>query len=256
MGKTLAPDPIDPPHRRGHFRVIDVLVVVLILGTLLALLIPAVQSAREAARRSQCLCNFCQLSLALHNYHEAYGVFPPAFLVDPRGRPAHSWRVLILPYMEQQALSARYRFAEPWDGPNNRTLPGPMPPCYDCPSRSDSGGPAGPLTSYVAITGPGTIFPGPESVAIGEIRDGTSRTLLLAEATNTAIPWMAPRDLDVRSMSFRVNDRRRPAISSPHPGGANVAFADGSYRFLPETVTPGHLRALTTIRGGEAVAPP
>src|SRR5262245_41674761 len=107
----------------------------LLLGIIVAILYPAVQQAREAARRSSCKCNLKILGLALHNYHDAHGCFPPAWLADSQGRPMHSWRVLILPYIDQAALYNRYNFAEPWDGPNNVKLLDEIPPVYKCPSH-------------------------------------------------------------------------------------------------------------------------
>src|SRR5690242_17032670 len=87
-------------------------------GVPFALILPAVQQAREAARRSQCKNNLKQIGLALHNYHETYGGLPPAFVADDQGRPMHSWRVLILPFLGEQALYNEYNLSEPWDGPN------------------------------------------------------------------------------------------------------------------------------------------
>jgi type II secretory pathway pseudopilin PulG len=220
------------------------------VGGLLALLVPAVQSAREAARRSQCACNLCQIKLALQNYHSTYECFPPAYLADATGKPIHSWRVLILPFMEQHPLYDQYDFREPWDGPSNIKLLDSMPPSFACPSRFS--GPTN-LTSYVAVTGPGTIFPGATPTKIEDIKDGTSNTLMVVEVANVNIPWTSPQDFDARTMSFRINDPRRPGISSKHPGGANGVLADASTRFLRDAITPGNLRALITIAGGEAI---
>jgi prepilin-type processing-associated H-X9-DG protein len=211
----------------------------------------AVGDAREAARRSQCLCNLCSIKLALHNYHDQYGTLPPAYIADAQGRPMHSWRVLLLPFMEQSPLYNQYDFGEPWNGPNNIKLVNSMPSVFACPSRFSN--PTA-LTSYVAITGPGTMFPGTGSVKFADVTDGLANTLLIVEVANVNIPWTAPQDLDVRTMSFGVNDPKRPGISSKHPGGANVVFGDASYRFLPEAISPGNLRALITIAGGEGIS--
>ena len=90
---------------------------------MIALLLPAVQSAREAARRAQCSNNLKQIGLAFHNYHDSYGCLPPAYIPDGNGQPMHSWRVLILPFVEQSPLYDQYDFDEPWNGPNNSKLP-------------------------------------------------------------------------------------------------------------------------------------
>ena len=83
---------------------------------------PAVNSVREAARRSACLNHVRQLALALLNYESAYAKLPPAFQADANGKPMHSWRVLILPFIEKNPLYDAYDFEESWDGPNNKLL--------------------------------------------------------------------------------------------------------------------------------------
>jgi prepilin-type processing-associated H-X9-DG protein len=216
----------------------------------LTLLGRAVGDAREAARRSQCLGNFSQLELALHNYHQSYGSFPPAYIADAAGRPMHSWRVLVLPFMEQGGLYNQYNFAEPWNGPNNRALLGQMPAIFSCPTRD--GVPTS-FTKVVAISGPGTMFPGARPVAFGEITDGPADTAMIAEVSNMEIPWTAPVDLDVRTMCFTINDPRGPGISSPHPGGAHIGFGDGRTYFVHSGLPTDTLRALTTIAGGEKI---
>jgi len=186
--------------------------------------------------------------LALHNYHSNYGAFPPAYLADSNGKPMHSWRVLILPFMEQTPLYNQYNFNEPRNGPTNSALLNAMPPIFACPSRF-----AGPtnLTSYVAITGPGTVFPGIQSTKLEDVTDGTSNTLIVVEVDNLRVPWTAPNDLDIRTMSFKLNDPKHAGISSKHPGGAHLGVVDGRTRFAYDWTSPGLLKALLTIAGGE-----
>ncbi len=246
--------PATPPRPRKRVTVFMLMSWIFALSCglgLFAMLCRAVGAAREAARRSQCTCNLCQVKLALHNYHETYGTLPPAYVADAAGRPMHSWRVLILPFLEQQSLYARYNFAEPWDGPNNIKLLNSMPSILACPSRF-SENPTN-LTSYVAIAGPGTMFPGAGSVKFADVTDGLPDTLMVVEVANVDIPWTAPVDLDIRTMSMKVNDPKRPAISSRHPGGANVVFGDARTLFLYESIPEESLRALITIAGGEGV---
>lgn len=245
------PSPLRPWYRISVRRALGLILGVACVLAVAVWFVRAVESAREAARRAQCVCNFCQITLALHNYESTYGTLPPAHLDDASGKPMHSWRVLILPFMEQNALYSAYNFSEPWDGPSNRKLLNSMPPIYSCPSRNP--GVATNLTSYVAVTGPGTAFPDGRTVAFQDIKDGTSYTVIAVEIENVDIPWTEPRDLDVRTMSFRVNDPKHAGVSSRHPGGANITFADGGKRFLREGVTPGELRAQFTIDGGEKI---
>src|SRR4051794_3818491 len=101
-----------------------------VLAVLIALLVPAVQAAREAARRSQCVNNLKQIGLAMHNYNSAYDVFPPAVITDPDGKPLLSWRVLLLPFLDEQALYEQFKLDEPWDSPNNKPLLSRMPKVF------------------------------------------------------------------------------------------------------------------------------
>jgi prepilin-type processing-associated H-X9-DG protein len=203
-------------------------------------------------RRPMCANNLKQIGLALYAYHDRYGSFPPAFIADASGRPIHSWRVLILPFLEEESLYDQYDFREPWDGPNNIRLLGKMPRLYACPWHWNDARPTN-RTSYAAITGPGTMFPGAEPTDMGRVSDGSSNTLMIVEVENVDIPWTAPVDLDLGTMSFQVNDPKRPSIASRHPGGANVSYVDGMVRFLLEATTPETLRALITRAGGEKI---
>ncbi|KKL58567.1 hypothetical protein LCGC14_2224090, partial [marine sediment metagenome] len=98
----------------------------------------AIQLARQAAVHSACTCRLAQMQVALHNYHYEHGHFPPAYLTDDEGTPIHSWRVLILPYMEEDELYDAYSFDEPWNGPNNIRLANRMPAGFHCFSEPES----------------------------------------------------------------------------------------------------------------------
>jgi len=244
--------PPAPPSKRSMSVGLIVLLVVVAFffcsGIPIALLLPAVQAAREAARRSQCSNNLKQLALAMHNYHDVYQCFPPAYIADEDGRPMHSWRVLILPFVESSALYEQYNFDEPWDSPGNLALADLMPQVYRCPSDSPS---LPSETSYAMIVGPGTMFDGRTVTGVSRIMDGTSNTIMFVEATGSGINWLEPRDLDVEQLPFQINSPTGTGIRSHHPGGVNVALCDGSVRFLPDTINPQTLKALITIAGGE-----
>ena len=247
-----------PPRKSSGWTVAIVVIVacgsVMLVcgGILVALLLPAVQAAREAARRAQCANNLKQIGLAMHNYHTAYGSFPPAYIPDAKGKPKHSWRVLLLPYMGEQALYSQYRFAEPWDGPNNRLLANAIVQVYRCPSGIKTNSPT---TDYVMIVGPGTISDGPSATKIQDIKDGMSTTILVVEIPNSNIPWMKPQDLDAKSTKVAVGSPQGPRIGSRHPGGANVLFADGSVRFLSGSISPSIFQGMTTIDGDDDAEP-
>jgi prepilin-type processing-associated H-X9-DG protein len=256
---SAAPPPsFAPPPKQAAGAVVVVVTVVGIFmglltcgGILIALLLPAVQAAREAARRAQCCNNLKQIGLAMHNYHDTYGSFPPAYIADADGKPMHSWRVLILPFIEQSPLYDQYDFNEPWDGPNNILLADLIPSVYACSSHPL----AGSDTCYAMIVGPGTISDGPSATRLQDMIDGTSNTLMIVEAAGSGINWMEPRDLDAGTISFQVNDPAETAgIKSDHPGGANVAICDGSVRFVSEQTPVEMIESMSTIGGQEPAA--
>ena len=194
--------------------------------------------------------NLKQIGLALHNYHDAYGCFPPAYLADENGRPMHSWRVLILPWLGQKEIYDRYRFDEPWDGPNNRKLHDLTVSAYVCPSHPEERH----ATAYAAVIGPGTAWRGAVPLRLEAVRDGRDQTILLAEVSAPSIHWMEPRDLEFDRMSFAINESQSPpGLSCRHPGGANSLLFDGAVRFLKQTLVAKQLRALLTVAGGEEV---
>lgn len=213
-----------------------------------ALLLPAVQQAREAARRTQCQNNLKQIGLALMNYEATYKTLPPAFVADENGKPMHSWRVLILPQLGQQGLYDRYNFSEPWDGPNNSQLLSQMPAEYRCPSDPASAGST--HTAYVGVFGAHCVFQGSAPMRYSSITDGTSNTLMVGEAARADIPWMKPDDVDV-ALHPTLGDGQ--GFSSYHVGGVCFLFADGSVRLLPQSINPQTLQALFTRDGNETV---
>jgi prepilin-type processing-associated H-X9-DG protein len=214
----------------------------------IALFLPAVQQAREAARRAQCQNNLRQIGLALMNYETVYGTFPPAFVADENGKPMHSWRVLILPYLEQQALYDSYDFSQPWDGPNNSRLLSQMPATFRCPS--DPSGTNATTTAYVGAFGEHCIFRGSKPVRFSEIMDGSANTLMVGEATDAGIPWMKPDDIDV-ALHPTLSDPK--GFTSHHARGVNFLLADGSVRFIVQSIDAKSLQAMFTRDGGETI---
>jgi prepilin-type processing-associated H-X9-DG protein len=223
-------------------------------GVLVALLLPAVQAAREAARRTQCNNNLKQIALAFHNYHDTYGTLPPAYIPDENGKPMHSWRVLILPFLEYGWIHEQYNFDEPWDSPGNRALTDMPIPVFTCPSSGDSVDSF--QTNYMVITGPGTVFDGAKAAKFADIKDGTSNTLLVVEVTATGTKWAEPVDLDASTLSPPFSTGGPGNAGSRHPGGMNAAMCDGSVQFLTGTIAPQTFDALITKAGNEQVVYP
>lgn len=221
-------------------------------GLLIALLLPAVQAAREAARRTSCSNNLKQIALAMHNYHDTYNAFPPAYTVDQNGKPLHSWRVLLLPYLEAQHVYQQIDLNEPWDSPRNLSAAAMMPNVFRCPSDPTSG-PTSTMTNYLAVTGQGTIMEGKTPVGMMSITDGTSNTLLVVEAPSSGVNWMEPRDMDVNAFTTQWG---APGATTTHPGGGNIAMADGSVRFLSNSTPPQVRQSLATRADGQVVPLP
>jgi prepilin-type processing-associated H-X9-DG protein len=215
---------------------------------------------REAAVRAHCTYNLKTIAFAMHQYHDDFGCLPPAFIPDELGRPKHSWRVLLLPYLAKtlerdseglKRLYEAYDFSEPWDGPHNGKLAEHMPIVYGCrndPGRRES------KTCYVVIVGAHTAFPGSRSIRFDDIRDGNSNTILCVETNNSGINWMEPKDYPVEQLAFASTNAPAGRIGGNHAGGANIGFADGSVRFLHESeVSAEALIAIATIDGGEPI---
>jgi hypothetical protein len=244
------PDKLATRPWRFHIRGLMMLVLALACAfALIRLLSPGVTyNDWERAHRAQCADNLKQIQLALEGYHQQYGALPPAYIADASGRPIHSWRVLILPFLDQAPLYGRYDFAEPWDGPHNIKLLGDMPPAFACPSHSSD---AKDRANYAVVTGAGTMFPGGVPVKLGDVTDGVSNTMMVVETANLAIPWTAPVDLDLRTMDFRINGPDRPSISSKHPGGAYVLYGDRRVYFAKTTANARVVRSAMTIAGAD-----
>jgi prepilin-type processing-associated H-X9-DG protein len=211
-------------------------------GILVALLLPAVQAAREAARRSQAMNNLKQIGLAFHNYADVYQHFPAATVLGPDGKTPHSWRVAILPYIDGQALYGQYKFDEPWDSENNRKLISQMPAVF----REPGADPASSFSSYYVLTGEATIFGVKTGAKFADIIDGTSNTILAVEAKRD-IPWTKPEDIAYDPA------KPLPELGGWRLNGYNALFADGSVRFISESIDEMTLRALFTRAGGEAI---
>lgn len=212
---------------------------------LMALLLPAVQQAREAARRTQCNNNLKQMGLALHNYHDTFKLFPAAHLNGLEGEPKLSWRVSILPFLGEASRYNLYHFDDAWDSPLNSGLLDPLPVVYGCPSHTIPGSTS---TAYVTITGSNTALGDGKCVPLRDFNDGTSNTLMIVEGCGLNIPWMKPQDIDAATVKG-VGDPN--GASSKHFGGVNVLMSDGVVRFISNNIDPKVYQSLITRDGGE-----
>ena len=231
------------------FPTLETAIVVVVYLIVIALLLPAVQVAHTPGRRSVCSANMRNIGWALHAYHDTYGSFPPAYVADENGKPMHSWRVMLLPFMEGNQIYNKYRFDEPWDGPNNKKLHSIANPALRCPSE---GNPTN--TDYVVVVGPNTLFPGAEARSLDDIKDvgdSISDVIMVVEIADSDIHWMEPRDLEWDQMSQGIGTMKGRSISSHHLAGANVTFADGHIKFLSDGIDPQELDAMLTVADDE-----
>jgi hypothetical protein len=180
-------------------------------------------------------------------YADTHGKLPPAVVYGKYGEPLYSWRVLVLPFIEQDALYKEFHHDEPWDSPHNRTLLPRMPRTYAPPSGKVSKVPPHHTVCQVFV-GKGTPFEGPEGVPLNAegFPDGTSNTVLIVEA-GEPVPWTKPADLAY------APDRPLPDIRSLFKDGFRSALADGSIRWVRKGTSEATLRAAITRNGGEGI---
>lgn len=214
------------------------------IGILTGMLLPAVQQTREAARRTQSANNLRQLAIAAHNYESAYRRFPSQAIFSKDGEPLLSWRVALLPFIEEQALYEKFHLDEPWDSEHNIKLLDEMPMFLRCPNSIHEN-----RTVYLALQGEGTFMNGKdEPNRMGDIRDGTSNTIMFVEANDdVAVEWTKPADI-----SFDPDNPMR-GLGGLRPGGFNAAFCDGSVQFIDLSIDWEMLRRMALRNDGEPI---
>jgi RNA polymerase sigma-70 factor (ECF subfamily) len=197
----------------------------------------------SAADRTRSANNLKQIALAMHNYHDVNGHLPAAAVYSKDGTPLLSWRVLLLPYLEQDPLYKEFHLDEPWDSAHNKKLLAQIPKVY-APVAGEAKGTD--KTHYRVFTGKGTVFEGDKGLRLTDIPDGTSNTILVVEAGD-AVPWTKPADLPYDP------DKALPALGGLFEKGFHVALADGSVRFMANGFKEKLMRALITRNGGEVI---
>ncbi|MCU0981483.1 MAG: DUF1559 domain-containing protein [Pirellulaceae bacterium] len=290
------------------FTLVELLVVIAIIGILVALLLPAIQAAREAARRTQCNNNLKQIGVALHNYHDTNKVLPAGFINrTPAGNPDWGWAVAIMPFMEMDAIykeldvgtTRLIQFYSATATAEQRALLQTQIPAYRCPS--DVAKPLNNLcqfgsqnpphfdlatANYVASSGTGTnagttdaggLFYGNSFRNFRDILDGTSSTLMAGErgASHLAAVWAGVGRNDsygnegtARTLfrsGFVINfdyvwqghpENQGKGLASFHPGGVNLALADASVRWFPQTTNTAVMQYLGNRADGNVVELP
>ncbi len=238
-------------------------------------LLPAV---RAVASEEHSALHLHTIALAMLDYHDTYRTFPPAVVSNKDGQKMHSWRVLLLPFLNQKSLYEQYRFDEPWDSPRNQALMAKMPREY-APS-GESFPPQDLATHCLVFTGRDAPFDSGEPPpwlgnpmhdlrswelyfekpvrpplycfgkrpTIAAFSDGLSNTILLVEG-DERVPWTKPQDLPYAA------DQPLPKLGGLHRHGFLVAMADGSVRKVSDKTSEKTFRAAITPNGGEILGP-
>ena len=252
------------PNSRRGFTLVELLVVIAIIGILVALLLPAIQIARESARRTQCGSNLKQIGLAMQMFHEQNNHFPIGCLDFRIGFPPDptkkqlAWSAFLLPYLEQQPLYDSLDLNKPFDDPANAQGGGAILEVYLCPTsprgpnRVDGLGPC----DYGGINGERIKSPNnPEKgviiyekpISLGQITDGSSQTILISEDHRSPnAQWINGRNVFDQSAGINDPDVMENEIRSEHKAGANGLFADGSVRYLTESMDLDIVAAICT----------
>ena len=258
-------------HKRNAFTLIELLVVIAIIGALISLLLPAVQQAREAARRTQCRNNLHQIGLALHSYHDTHGTFPPGGICNSptaeAGNPYWGWMVMILPMLEETAVynscnfdtsaqhirvnsSAVRHMLSQFSCPTNRSaeLSNSGVTCGSSDYAGVGGYTASGYGTLPAGTGANGMFFCDSRVRVRDIRDGTSQTFAVGEQTGPGYDCWAfngPSSIGECGMPLNVEcdapgGRRicypTRQLISRHEGGAFFLFCDGAARLISENI--------------------
>ncbi len=199
--------------------------------------IAAAAAPMNPATAQQQVNNLKLVGLAMHNYRDAHGRFPAPTIQGKDGRPLLSWRVAILPYLEEYGLYQSFKLDEPWDSPHNKPLLERMPRLY-ARLRPPGEAPES-LTHLRVFVGEGTPFEGGRGPRWEDFPDGWDRTILVVEA-DEAVPWTKPDDLPYAA------DKPLPALGGGPGGSFVILMADGSVRSIPAEFDPALLRRAIT----------
>lgn len=226
------------PNRFG-LTWIEWIVMLAIIGVMVALLLPAQRGSRPATRRMQCKNNLKQIGLALYNYHDAFGSFPPPYTVDADGHRLHSWRTLILPYAEQKPLYDTIDLSKPWDDPENSEAFEKSLEVYRCPSGMDL---KDNFTTYLALVREDAAFHPDRSRALSEFADPSRTAIVVDVPVAESVHWMSPQDTDPAIL----NNLSKETFTS-HTDGTHILMADGSVVWVNEETPSEELREFQTI---------
>ncbi|HYV37741.1 MAG TPA: DUF1559 domain-containing protein [Gemmataceae bacterium] len=203
----------------------------------------AIEKTRLAAARTVSLSNLRQLAVVMHMYHDQYKSLPAHAIYSKDGKtPLLSWRVAILPFIEQNALYQQFKLDEPWDSEHNKKLIGKMPQLYEAviPEKKKEG-----MTYYQVFTGPDTVFDGNTKRRFTDITDGSSNTIMIIEAKEPVI-WTKPADV-----VLPADKAKMPELGGLFSDLMNFAMCDGSVHSAHNVQDPAIFRPLVTPNAGD-----
>lgn len=209
---------------------------------------------RNATEESKCQSNLSSIGSAMYEYHNKYGCFPPSRIVRGDQKFVHSWRVLLLEFIDPKTFN-EYRFDDAWDSPNNRLLESKMPSSYSCPA--DIRGKHQHHTSYFVAVGPDTVFPELTTIHLNDIVKPHSETVLVLESIGRGVHWMQPNDLDLKVMLDSKAKVIGQVLFSNHIRGPLVCMVDLSKCHIRdfEDDTVEELIKKSSIRQKQVVLP-
>jgi hypothetical protein len=210
----------------------------------------AIAVATGRAQRASTANNLKRLGQGMHEYHDQKGALPAAAITDKAGKPLLSWRVAILPYVEQDALYKQFKLDEPWDSEHNKKLLDKMPPIYRVTQPDGQEMKKAPTTTHFRVFhGKGAAFEGDKGLPLTSFTDGTANTILIVEATD-AVPWTKPDELPFDPK------KDLPKLGQKDAEKFHVVGADGALHELKKTIDKDTLRGLITRNGEENVSFP
>jgi len=203
-------------------------------------LAPVLLALREVKHRNVAMDNLKRISVAFHDYHKEHNHFPPAIVLGPDGKTPHSWRVELLPYLDQKSLHQEYKMNEPWNSNHNKKVLAKIPAVFRNPN--DNGMIIN--TSYFAVVGKNTAFGNKNGVKLSDITDGAKNTILIVE-TKLNVPWSKPEDI--------IYDGNKNLIFGGfHPGYFHILLCNGLVEAFSNNISKEGLQYLLEINDGES----
>ncbi len=220
----------------------------MVCGVLVGLLLPAVQAARDAARRQMDSNNLKMIGLALHNYHSTYNALPASYTVDSDGNPLLSWRVAITPFLDAPNLADGVDFSKPWDSQENSFLLSQMPSVFASPNEPSQ---VPGNTNYHIVRSNSPVVPNlPQSMMepgiwnrFSAVPDGLANTMMVAAVPGDSRPWTQPGGPTPQEFLQALQNTR----------GTNILLGDGSVRFITSDIPSNTVQQLITPADGNLV---